>query len=76
MQGNLKAAANAPSAKMAGPKMGLRTPLLLKNAFSSGLTKVLAGRNLSTPAPAVTVMEVHPVHNEVLHVFSFCLPTK
>lgn len=44
--------------KLTGLKQGLRTPLLLKNAFSSGLTRVLAGRNLKTPAPAITVMEV------------------
>ena len=48
----------APPAKRAGPANGLVTPLLLRNVLSSGLTRVLSGRSLSTPAPAVTIMEV------------------
>lgn len=48
----------SPKAKAQDPKAGLRTPLLVRNAFSSGLTRVLSGRGLSSPAPAITVMEV------------------
>lgn len=48
----------APQTKAKEATNGLRTPLLLRNALSSGLARVWSGRGLSTPAPAVTVMEV------------------
>lgn len=52
---------SAAAGKSKGPQDGLRTPLLLRNALSSGLARVLSGRGLSTPAPAVTVMEASPL---------------
>ena len=51
-------AAAAKLAEASTPSNNLRTPLLMRNALSAGLARVLSGPVFSTPAPAVTVMEV------------------
>jgi hypothetical protein len=63
LQASAKPKASAPTAtakqpEVATPQTGLRTPLLLRNAYSAGLARVFATRTLSNPAPAATVMEV------------------